>query len=131
MNARVKSFAANFILMAVTIAAAIAIGSQLPKLYLSWKGPERSGDFSAHVSNLPQRVTLYGTTTCQYCATARAYLIKAGIPFNDLIVDTSPTASAMFDRLSEKSVPVLVTRDKLIVGFNPAEYDRFLKSAVR
>ncbi|QYF95486.1 glutaredoxin family protein [Massilia sp. PAMC28688] len=131
MNTRMKNFAFNVVLMAVTIAVAIAVGSQLPGLYSKWQGPSRSGDFSAHVDKLPQRVTLYGTTTCQYCQTARDYLKQAGIPFNDQVIDTSPSASTMFEQLSETSVPVLVVRDKLIVGFNATEYHRFLKAAAR
>ncbi|MES2318541.1 MAG: glutaredoxin family protein [Pseudomonadota bacterium] len=128
MNAKIKSAIINIALMAITIAAAIAIGSQAPKLYQQWKGHGRTGDFSVHVANQPERLTLYGTTTCQYCAMARAYLKKEGIPFNDRVVDTSKEANALFAQLNEGGVPVLVSEKKLISGFAEKEYGELAKA---
>lgn len=128
MHPTIKKIAVNSLLITLTIAAAIAVGSQLPNLYQKWHGPARSGDFSAHVSNLPHRITLYGTTTCPYCETARVHLRNAGVPFNDQLVDKSPEVSAMFEKLNENSVPVLVTGSGMIVGFHVKAYDEFLRS---
>lgn len=131
MNAKFKSAIINTVLMAVTIAAAIAIGSQAPKLYQKWQGHGRSGDFSEHVANQPQRLTLYGTSTCQYCAQARAFLTKAGIPFNDMVVDKSKRANDLFAKLNERAVPVLVSDKKLIVGFAESEYGELAKATAK
>ncbi|UUZ47026.1 hypothetical protein LP420_26010 [Massilia sp. B-10] len=40
----------NPLLMAATIVAAIALGSQAPRLVREWRGHARSGDFRAHVA---------------------------------------------------------------------------------
>lgn len=114
--------------MAATIAAAIAVGSVAPGLYQQWRGSMRSGDFSEHVANQPYTVTLYGTTTCPYCIKARAYLKKEGIPFNDRIVDESNEAEALYAKLDQNSVPVLVSGKSMIVGFTEPDYDAFIAS---
>jgi glutaredoxin len=74
-------------------------------------------------------LTLYGTTTCPYCAAARKYLHEAGIPFNDIIIDKSQAATKAFRQLNEKAVPVLVSANRLVVGFDRnayAELDRIV-----
>lgn len=126
MNAKLKAALFNTALMALTIAAAIALGSQAPRLYHAWQGNSKSGNFSEHVANQPQRLTLYGTSTCPYCAKARAYLVKAGVPFNDRILENSKDAEAMFEKLEQRSVPVLVSATRLTVGFDEKEYATFL-----
>jgi len=122
MTTTIKRFLINAVLMAVTIAAAIALGSQAPKLLQAWRGNGHHGNYSQHVANQPQRLTLYGTTTCPYCAKARAYLTGAGIAFNERMVDTSKEAEAMYATLHENSVPVLISEKKYIVGFNEKDY---------
>lgn len=127
MKTKIKSVFANIALMAITIALAIVLGSQAPQLYKKWQGNSRSGDFTLHVVNQPYRLTLYGTSTCPHCAKAREYLKAAGISFNDRIVDKSNAARDMFSKLNENSVPVLVSKNRLIIGFNENEYDELAK----
>lgn len=116
--------------MAATAAAAATIGSQLPQLYNKWRGPFKNGDFSAHIAKLPHRLTLYGTSTCPHCLSARAYLKQSGIAFNDLVVDQSKFAEAGFRQLNENGVPILVSKHRLVVGFQTQAYDELIKNEV-
>jgi glutaredoxin len=109
MKQHVKKWTLNIILTAATAALALAIGSQLPAWLKKPRDPYKNGDYSAHIVQLPHKITLYGTTTCPYCKKARDYLKQAGIPFNDQIIDESKTAEAAFKQLGEKYVPVLVS----------------------
>lgn len=129
MNAKLKSALVNIALTVATIAAAVAVGTQAPRLYHAWKGNTRSGNFAEHVANQPQRLTLYGTTTCPYCAKARDYLNSAGIPFNDRMIDKSKEAEMLYAKLEENAVPVLVSDNKLIVGFHEKDYAALTNSA--
>lgn len=131
MKEKVKGLAVNVVLIAVTAAAAVALGSQAPSWYKQWRGPAVSGDFSMHVANQPHKLTLYGTKTCKFCKAARAYLDKAGIPFNDLLVDESKEASKRYSELGQEGVPVLVSGKELVVGFNEKAYNDFVKSNVQ
>lgn len=127
MDLNVKKFTLNALLMVATAAAAVAIGSQLPHLYKKWQGPFKNGDFSAHIKSQNQSLTLYGTTTCPHCEAARAYLKKNAIAYNDQVLDKSKEAEAKFKLLNEKAVPVIVSADKLLVGFNEEEYAQLIK----
>jgi hypothetical protein len=49
-------------------------------------------------------------------------LQEAKIPFNDLIIDKSKLAAESYKKLQEVGVPVLVSADRLVVGFNPKLY---------
>ncbi|HEU4776618.1 MAG TPA: glutaredoxin family protein [Telluria sp.] len=115
--------------MTVTIMAALALGSQAPRLLREWRGNARSGDFRVHLAGQPARLTLYGTSTCPHCAEARAWLSASGIAFNDRVINTTPEAAAMYEQLGENSVPVLVAQDRLIVGFNAADYAALAKAS--
>lgn len=124
VNTTIKKTLINFVLLAATAGAAAALGSQVPKIVSLWRGNTQTGNFSEHIANQQAPLTLYGTTTCPYCEKAREHLKRAGIPFNDRMIDKSDDASALYAKLDQSSVPVLVSANKLIVGFNKAEYDK-------
>jgi glutaredoxin len=114
--------AKNVIVFLFTAALAISLGQQLPWMINRWNGPLKKGDYSIHVAQQKNKLTLYGTTTCPHCASARKYLNDAKIPFNDLVIDQSKPAAELFKKLRETGVPVLVSTDRLVVGFNPKAY---------
>ncbi|QYF94745.1 glutaredoxin family protein [Massilia sp. PAMC28688] len=128
MTSKTKRVLLDAVAMAATIAAAIAVGWQVPSLYQKFQGMdnERRGDFAQHVTQHRHRLTLYGTTTCPACAHARAHLVKAGIPFNDQVIDQSDAAKQMYQKLGERSVPILVSKTELLIGYNAAAYDRLV-----
>lgn len=131
MNARLKRLFTDIVLVAVTIAAATLVGKKIPAMYEEWTRNHAGGDYSDHVAGLPQKITLYGTTTCPACVKARAFLHETGAPFNDQLIDKSERAERMYERLGESAVPVLVSEKKLIVGFNPEAYTRMVTSESR
>lgn len=116
----------NALLIALTISVAIPIGRYLPGLYESVRSHGRTGDFSMHIKGMQHSVTLYGTSTCVHCKAARAYLRTAGVNFNDMVVDKSPEAARAFAKLGESSVPLLIAKNNLIVGFVADEYKSML-----
>lgn len=131
MKIRLKRAALNAVLMTLTIAAAVAVGSQVPKVLQKVQERNRTGDFSEHLAGQPQRLTLYGTTTCPACTQARAYLKAEGIPFNDMLIDKSKAAERMYDKLGENGVPVLVSKRKYVLGFMPTEYKSLAGAGAR
>ncbi|UUZ52642.1 hypothetical protein LP419_25490 [Massilia sp. H-1] len=44
------------------------------------------------------------------------------------MINTTPDAAAMYGKLGENSVPVLVAQDRLIIGFNEADYAALAKA---
>ncbi|MBC3911301.1 glutaredoxin family protein [Undibacterium umbellatum] len=117
----------GFVLLA-TAALAVVLGSHAPGWYKTWQGPFKKGDYSVHVKSLPHSLTLYGTSTCPHCETARNYLKQAGIPFNDLILDQSKAATESYKQLGETGVPVLISENRMLVGFSSEGYAALVKT---
>ncbi len=122
MNPRVKRSIIDSAIMVATVTVALVAGNYVPGIYKSWNSGSRSGDFAEHVNGLPAKITLYGTTTCLACKRARDFLRRSAIPFNDQVVDASTEAEELYSRLGESAVPVLVSKDQIIVGFNEKRY---------
>jgi glutaredoxin len=116
-----------FLLLAIAVLAGV-LGSQLPQWYKAWQGPTKRGDYSMYVKSQPYRLNLYGTSTCPHCESARNYLKQAGIPYNDLIIDQSEAAKVAYLQLGEKAVPILLSADKLIVGYSRTAYAEMAES---
>ena len=129
MKNTIKVALVHAVLVTLTASAAIAIGRQVPVFIDQYRGNVKAGDYASHFADQPQRLTLYGTTTCPHCIAARKYLTQTGIAFNDRIIDTSADSRAMFAKLNENGVPVLVSRTGLISGFNKAAYDELARSS--
>lgn len=129
MHGKLKIWLRDGVILLVIIALAIWLGTQLPKWYSIVKGPFKNGDYSQHVKSQTYLLTLYGTSTCPHCDAARRFLNEAGIPFNDLVIDKSKVAEQAYKTLGEKAVPVFVSENKLIVGFNKEAYLKLIASA--
>ncbi|HTD05972.1 glutaredoxin family protein [Undibacterium sp.] len=127
MQAQYRKYLKEGFLLIAVAALAIVLGSKAPHWYRLWQGPFKNGDYSTHIKSSPYKLTLYGTSTCQHCQSARAYLRQAGVPFNDSIIDQSSEAAKLYQQLGEQAVPVLVSENKIFVGFNPARYAEMVK----
>jgi glutaredoxin 3 len=126
-----KALALNFLVLVATAATAIVIGGNLPYLVKQIRGPFKEADYRVHILQQPNNLTLYGTTTCSHCLAARAYLHKANIPFNDMMIDKSDVARKHFQQLKENAVPVLVSANRLVVGFDQKAYAELGRSVNR
>ena len=118
-----KKLFQNVLLFIATVTLAVLFGNYLAYLYGNFKSHSKNGDFTAYVEKMPFQITLYGTSTCEYCKLTREHLRNSGIKFNDLKIDASKTAEKTYALLNEKNVPVLVTKDRIVVGFYPKEFD--------
>ena len=67
----------------------------------------------------PDKVIVYGNTTCGYCGAARMLLTRKGIEFEDIVITDDPQLRAeMEDRSGRRSVPQIFFGDKHIGGFD-------------
>lgn len=80
-------------------------------------------------------VTVYGTSWCGACRSARQYLTQRRIPFADKDIEKDPEAAR---ELSEKAarlgvptdrVPILDVRGRLLIGFDQARLETLLGEA--
>jgi glutaredoxin len=77
-------------------------------------------------------VTIYGTSWCGACRSARQYLTQRRVPFADKDVERDPAAAR---ELAEKAgklgiptdrVPIIEVRGRLLQGFDKARIDALL-----
>jgi glutaredoxin len=71
-------------------------------------------------------VVLYATSWCGYCAQARAYFAKKGVPYIEHDVEKSAAANAEFKRLGGRGVPLIVHGANVMRGFREQSFDTLL-----
>jgi glutaredoxin len=66
----------------------------------------------------------YTEPGCAACMDAKEFLISRGIPFEERDIRTNPDyLRILTEDLDSRTTPTLVLADKIIVGFDRAEYD--------
>lgn len=73
------------------------------------------------------KVKVYSTNACPWCHTAKDFLRKNNIEFEDINVETDPKAAAeMIKKSGQRGVPVLDIEGTIIVGYNEAAIKKAL-----
>ena len=67
-----------------------------------------------------QEVVMYATSSCPYCAHARAWLKNNRVPFTECNVEQSATCSAQYESQGSPGVPLMKVRNQWRLGFDPA-----------
>ena len=81
-------------------------------------------------------VVIYGASWCSACHDAARYLRRKGIPYVEKDVEADASAAREMQQklarngLQGGSIPVIDVRGKVMVGFNPAEIDAALGTAL-
>lgn len=64
-------------------------------------------------------ITIYTSSTCPHCKTAKDFLHREGLPFSERNVQTDPQAQQELAALGARGVPTFVIGDEVIIGFDP------------
>ncbi len=73
-------------------------------------------------------VIVYSTPTCPYCVYAKEYFKDKGVDFKDIDVSRDRAlAEEMIKKSGQMGVPVIDIDGKILVGFQPNEFDKLLK----
>jgi glutaredoxin 3 len=93
--------------------------------------PAASGDAGSSPSG-PPVVTIYGTSWCGACRSARQYLTERRVPFADKDIERDPAAARELAEKASKMgiptdrVPIIEVRGRLLQGFDRARIDALL-----
>ena len=72
----------------------------------------------------------YTEPGCAACMDAKKFLVSRGIPFEERDIRTNPDyLRILTEELDSRTTPTLVLADKMIVGFDQAEYELLASSA--
>lgn len=63
-------------------------------------------------------ITMFGTRSCKYCATARAFFEYHHLPFQENDIETSEKNLNLFYMLGGKGTPLLIVNGVIIYGFD-------------
>ena len=79
----------------------------------------------------PGDILMLASTTCIYCAHARAWLTEQKVPFKECMIETDPACLAEFQARGGQGTPTLVVRGRTLVGFDPDSVAQALLSRPR
>ena len=110
-------------------------------LILLLSAPLQAGAFKmagaasySHYSNLSkvsqkkkQRVIMYGTRWCGYCAQARQYFRANHIPFVEYDIERSKAAERAFERIRGFGTPTILVGNKRLNGFTIAGFRKIYR----
>lgn len=69
--------------------------------------------------NEKQKVTIYSTPTCHFCNMAKEYFKANGVDFESFdVASDSEKRAEMMQKSGQLGVPVILIKDKVIIGFN-------------
>lgn len=74
-------------------------------------------------------VTLYSTSNCSACDSARKFLLARGIPLSEKTVTTAQDIEALQRLSGSGSVPILTVGKQLLQGFSEIEWAQYLSAA--
>ncbi|MBN2119496.1 MAG: glutaredoxin family protein [Candidatus Omnitrophica bacterium] len=74
-------------------------------------------------------IKIYSMPTCPYCKMAKEYLSSKGISFRDIDVSADHDALEEMIKISgQMGVPVIVSGDKVVTGFDKSGIDSVISS---
>jgi len=74
---------------------------------------------------MSDKVIVYSTSTCPWCARVKSFLKEKGIGFEDINVDEDKKAAKEMIKISgQMGVPVIVIGKEVIVGFDERALER-------
>lgn len=79
------------------------------------------------IARAGDKLLMYTTTHCPYCAEARAWLRKNKMAYRECNIETHEACHTQWQRLGANGVPTLVFEDRMQMGWDPA----WLRSVLR
>ena len=74
---------------------------------------------------MSDKVIVYSTSTCPWCARVKSFLKEKGVKFKDVNVeDDQKAAREMVDKSGQMGVPVIDFNGKIIVGFDETALEK-------
>jgi len=80
-------------------------------------------------SPVSPEVILLGTWWCPYCYDARRYMTSNNISYCEYDIERSDKGRRMFDDVNGRAIPVLITGDFMMNGFDASRLESMLAQA--
>jgi len=73
------------------------------------------------------KVIMYSTDWCTYCAKARRYFTANNIAFTEYDIEKNPKANRQYKKMGANGVPVILYQGKRMNGFSEAGFKKIYK----
>ncbi|MFB6088399.1 MAG: glutaredoxin family protein [Candidatus Aenigmatarchaeota archaeon] len=74
------------------------------------------------------KVVVYSTPSCPYCAKVKSYLDQKNVEFEDFnVASNREKAKEMIQKTGQRGVPVTEINGEIVVGFNKPAIDQALE----
>jgi mycoredoxin len=98
-------------------------------LAFGWAATKLTFSSKPETSTLHQdKVVLYATAWCGYCAKTRAFFKENNIDYIEYDIEKSTEGRAQYQSLNGRGVPLVIVKGKLIRGYNPGLMQSLLDS---
>lgn len=113
----------NWVPFALAASALLATGSVLAQ--------SGNAQLPYAVAQVAQRypVTLYASSNCTPCESARAFLSQRGIPFVEKTISSNADLAALKDLTHSTNVPALTIGTQALDGFSSSTWSQYLDAA--
>lgn len=123
MLAKIKH---NFAVFGVFLVASFLLSMLTQMLFTHYSGSRsvEKGDYSQFAA--ADQVVVYHSPKCPVCGNLKQYFDHVGFKYIEKNIDTSDVFATEFESLGFKSIPLIVTSDKVVIGFNKSEVDKLI-----
>lgn len=98
-------------------------------IVLGWVATKLTLSPSLETSGLHQdKVVLYATAWCGYCAKTRAFFKENNIDYVEYDIEKSAEGKSQYQSLNGRGVPLVIINGNIIRGYNPALMKKLLES---
>ncbi len=96
-----------------------------------WWGAQRAANVGSRLAALarPGDIQMLSSTTCAYCAAARAWLTEHQVAFSECFIETDRECAFRFAAVRGQGTPVLLVRGQVMLGFDAERVARALSLA--
>jgi glutaredoxin len=92
----------------------------------TWQANRGTQDLALHVK--PGDLQMISSLTCTYCTQAQRWFKKHQLPFSECFVEKDPACAKAYLDLRTPGTPVIFIKGQKILGFDPNEITKILKS---
>jgi len=92
-------------------------------------GPGNKPSATTVVAPRPQETWIYTTPSCGYCKRAMKHMQQRNVTFTEKDVSTNARYKEEFLAIGGRGVPVTLSGNKRVNGYDKESFDAFLKSA--
>lgn len=103
------------------VPAALVLAIAAFQAWRNWQAENEHEALGAQLAAVarPGEIALISSTTCVYCARARAWMTRHEVPFTECFIERETACLQRYQQLGAPGTPVTLLKGRAVLGFNP------------